>query len=80
MNLICPRCGNKVNPNTKRPQCGKCKYLFPRNKSSKTHPKLIQISDDIMRGNIFDVIKNNIIPRKKEKNDFWRFFLNQKPD
>ena len=33
-------------------------------------PSTPPLSDDIMQGNIFDVIKNNNIPRKKEENDF----------
>jgi transposase-like protein len=66
MNLVCPKCGNKVNPNTKRPQCGKCYFSFNNKELSKfgiNSTKLSKtlhtlhknstssISSDIMRGN-----------------------------
>jgi len=60
MNLECPKCGNKVNPNAKRPQCGKCRYSFPRKNSAKsqpTQPKVSQISDDIMQGSILNALE-----------------------
>ena len=66
MNLICPKCGNKVNPNTKRPQCGKCKYSFPRNKSATTQQKVSQISADFMQGSLIEALKKTgLDPMKK---------------
>ena len=70
MHLTCPKCGNnKINANVKRPQCGKCRYCFPRNKSANNQPtsaskkSAISISDDIMHGNILDALeKANIDP------------------
>jgi len=65
MHLTCPKCGNKVNPDTKRPQCGKCYYCFTKqelsNLSKTQHSKLSKpassISDDIMQGNILDALE-----------------------